>query len=47
MKENDIVINVANKQEYRVVEVKKKTVIVERDHTIHVMAKSDLIEKEK
>lgn len=46
MKENDIVINVANKQEYRVVEVKKKTVIVERDHTIHVMAKSDLIEKE-
>lgn len=42
MQEGDIVINVANNVEYTVLEVKKKTAVVERDHVIYVMARSDL-----
>ena len=47
MQEGDIIINVADGNEYKVLEVKKKTVVVERNCNVHVMAKSDVIKKEE
>ncbi len=46
MKEGDILINIYNNKEYKLIEEKKKTVVVERDCNIHVIAKSDMKEKE-
>lgn len=47
MKVDDIVINNYDHNEYKVVEVKKKTVVVERNCNIHVMARSDVTVKEE
>lgn len=45
MKEDDIIINIFDGNEYRVLEVKKKTVVVERNWSVHVMARSDVVLK--